>query len=606
MALSSPNGTRTSRSLHHYRCRGFGSTEGFNVSKVSFKAPNGFDPRNAAHVKQVMAALAKDHGEGWRIVSYDVATCTIHASRAAAITETTVSSGSVREVGLPANLRKPSAGEQAAAELSDTYPGFVMTTFDPHLGKAVIKELTDDEIRARGAVAVALGVKPWDVQIKGRIDGGFDLELPRTYVPSRHDDKLNEVAESIIGHPGWYAHVDAKTLTGSLIPGSPPTFPGAIPLKGLKGSPRDRVALGWKLAKPGGNDGEPMWLDFEAAPHAMLSGTSGSGKSVLLNTLIASALAGGSELVIADVPHKAVDFAWCKDFCRDGGWGCDSLRATVAAITMVYREGERRARELAEAEVTKWTEMPPGRQFAPILVLVDEVTGLIQLDDVPKGLPKDHTLVMEAQESNLLRQTLLGFMKKIAAEMRFVGIRLVLSSQVSSVNTGVPTALRMNLANKVLLGSNPTPGNRKLALSDPTSVPEVPAHVRSDDKASRGVGVAEFEAQTPEVFKSFYAATTDLREMLETLGVPKSSRPAPTSLEIARHTPSLDDESDSPRGRSQPKGPNVSPVSGRSLEEIGREMGDPNVGWDVDPETGRKLTGFERANAARHQVVKGS
>jgi hypothetical protein len=372
-----------------------------------------------------------------------------------------------------------------------------------------------------------------------------------------------------------------------------------------RGSPRDRVRLGKKLGRPGEDVAEDLWLDFEAAPHTQISGTSGSGKSVTLNALITGALAGGSELSILDLPHKAVDFYWVRDLCRSGGWGCDSLRGAVASITLTYQEGERRTKILAEAGATKWTELPANQQLKPILILIDDVTGLIQLDDVPKGISKDHPLVTEAMEANPLRQTLLGYMKKIAAEMRFVGIRMVLSSQVSSVNTGFPTALRMNLANKFLLGSNPTPGNRKLSLSDPTSVPDVPENVKREDKAARGVGVAELEGAIPSVFKSFYASTEALRDTLDGLHLPTTKHWSPTAEQIARLTPSLDEgDDDRPAKRGEQGGGERSPVSGRLASEIRTEMGDDNS-WEYD-EDGNKLTGYAKANAARHAAAAGA
>jgi len=583
-----------------------------SLQKTNFTAPTGFDPANPTHVKKVLTALATRMGEestddapggGWRITGYDPETRRIYAARAAAIAETTHDTQRDEfTVRLPIDA-KPSNGDKYAAELEDDRPGYYMTSYEPFLHKATLTRLTDDEARCRGAVAVALGVKPWDVKVKERADGGFDLGLPKTFVPSKHLDKLTEVAESVVGTEGWYAKVDAKSLRGALIPGTPPTFPAAIPypLKDLRKAERDRVSLGWKLGKPGGPDNEVLWLDFDANPHTQVSGTSGSGKSVSLNAMIAGQVAAGAELAIIDLPHKAVDFYWCRDIVRPGGWGCDSLRHAVACITMLYKEGERRAKVIAQHEVTKWTELPEAEQFRPIFILIDEVTGLIQLDDVPKGLPKDHPLVTEAQEANLLRQTLLGYMKKIAAELRFVGLRLVLSSQVSSSTTGVPTSLRMNLGNKVLLGSRPTDNNRRLSLSDATSAPKVPEHVARDEKASRGVGVAEFEAQTPVVFKSFFATTDQYRKALLDLGVKTTDRWAPTAQEVARHTPSLDDGDPGP---SRVPDSERSPVSGRPASEIAAEMGD-----DVSHlygEDGQRLRGFEKANAARAAVVRGA
>lgn len=582
------------------------------TERISLRLPDGFDPLR--HGRALPGLIAKTYGEGFEVEFIDIASGTASATRQVAITEVRATGSSDSfEVGVRAGT-KPADGEKVATKLADAHPGFEMTRFEPFLGKAILTRLSEDVARCRNAVAVSLSVKPWDVQVTQRKDGGFDLELPKSYVPSKHDDKLTEVATAIVGRDGWYVQTNPAKLTASIVPSDPPTFPGVIayPFNSLKNAERDRVMLGLELGAAGEPTGKPLMLDFEAAPHTQISGTSGSGKSVALNTLVTGVLAGGSELVIIDLPHKSVDFFWCKDFVRDGGWGCVSLQASVAALGMVYAEGERRATVLAKHGATKWTELPAGAEhFAPIFVLVDEVTGLIQPDDTPKGVPKDHPMVQEINENNLLRATLLSHMKKIAAELRFVGIRLVLSSQVSSVNTGIPTALRMNLANKFLLGANPTDNNRKLALSDPTSVPKVPDNVRQDSKASRGVGVAELEALTPTVFKSFYASTDDLRKALEQLGMRKSGRPEPTPTEIARFTPSLDDGKDEGRMNYQDDyaGSNRGGGSGRSGGErapsgklastLRKEMGDEQE-WAIDPETGKRLTGNALANATRH------
>lgn len=318
--------------------------------------------------------------------------------------------------------------------------------------------------------------------------------------------------------------------------------------------------------------------------------------TVTLNAMVTYALASGHELAIIDLPHKAVDFVDFKKFVRPGGWGCAEPTTTVAgwlpeALTtlgLVYDEGMRRAGLLAEFGVTKVGDLPPHARVRPIFVICDEVTGLLQLDDVPKGIPKDHPMVVEANQANLMRQMILGYMKKIAAELRFAGIRMVLSSQVSSVNTGVPTALRLNLGNKALLGPNPTEGNRKLSLADPTSVPTVPENVKADGKASKGVGVAELEGQPNVIFKSFYAAPADFVAALDRMHIPTTDRPRPTAKEIDKYTPSLEDN-DPPPQRS------------------GTAENDYGYGQQTDGEFLRDFDrkaegGFAGANEARRQL----
>src|SRR5699024_12037497 len=110
-----------------------------------------------------------------------------------------------------------------------------------------------------------------------------------------------------------------------------------------------------------------------------------------------------------------------------------------------------------------------------IFVVVDELTGLFMLEEVPK-LAKDDPLRIEAEEINSQKSRLKRNIKKIAAELRFVGIKLLLSTQVASASTGITPDLRTNLGNKALLGATPTDGHRSLALNDQNVVPRVPAH----------------------------------------------------------------------------------------------------------------------------------
>lgn len=558
------------------------------TKRLAVDLPKGFDPEK--HGAALVKKLNEQYGGSWTIDSLDLAKREAFATSQTEHNEVieSVSRKQTKEISLGRNV-KPSDGDRLATKYEDQYPGFVLTSFEPYLGTAVMTKLEPATRRARGAIANVLGVKPWEVQISDRAGGGFDLVLPQSkYASSKHDDKLQVATETDIGREGWYIKTNPQKLTASIIPADPPTFPGAIPYpfsgKGLDKN-RARLPLGQQLGQ-GSTPGAIQYLDLDAAPHTQVSGTSGGGKSVVLNAIIAGALARGMELAIVDLPAKSVDFIWCKSFVRPGGWGCDSLEGAVATMSMIYEEGQRRAKLLAEHGVTKMADLPAAICPREILAVVDEVTGLFYPEKVPKGLPKDHELVIEPQEINMLKAVLESRIAKAAAELRFVGIKLVLSSQVSSTTTGVSTAIRLNLANKMLLGTNPTDNNRKLSLSDHLAVPKVPTNVREDDKANRGVGVTEFEGQKPAVFKGYYASTQEYQSWLTQLNVPRTNRPAPTPTEIARHTPALSsDTSSSKEGFGH--GP-------RHYEE-----------WEIDPKTGEPWKdGFQKANAARAALAK--
>src|SRR5690625_1378133 len=302
------------------------------------------------------------------------------------------------------------------------------------------------------------------------------------------------------------------------------------------------IPIGMDLPGHGEKTGKDTTISFKAASYMLLGGIPQSGKSVTLDAIVAGSLASGSELILVDTPEKSVDFLWCRDLVRPGGWGCDSLEAAVTALAMMYEEGQRRARILREHGVVNWTELPKSAQFAPIIAIVDEYAALVGAEKVPSGIPKTHPIVQEALQTNLLKAQLERWVSKITAEMRFVGLRMVLSSQVTNASTGLPPALKTKLGHRFLMGANPSKAARNQSFNDESAVPATPEYIRKDEAISRGVGAYESEGRSPAVFKSYYDTSEQYRKALDALGVPTTSQPAPTAEQIAQHTPSLDDD----------------------------------------------------------------
>lgn len=543
------------------------------VERRTLTLPSGF--KAETHENALRRFVAEKFGADWEVDSIDPVAGVAYASRMAAMTEVTRATD-VADAFMVRLARgtRPSDGDKVATKLEAQHEGYWMTLFEPFLGRATLTKLDDRTVRARGALSVALGVKPWDVQVTPTVDGGFDVVLPKTYVPSRHDDKLAEVAEGVIGAPGWFVAANPAKLTAHITPADPPTFPPVIPYpfnksaKARTGGAVWQVPIGRVLGRDG-KDGKELALDFDGTPGCLIVGTAGSGKSVTINALITGALERGYELAICDVPHKAIDFTWVEEFCRPGGFGCASPEATLTTLRMVYEEGERRARLLAQYGAQKIQELPDGVRPQPILVVLDEVTAMFGLEDVPKGIPKTHPLVQEALQKNLVVQMIKKYVAKIPAEMRFVGIRIVVATQMAQANTGISVPLKTNLANRMLLGANPNEAARGHAFLDPRSAPYVPENVKSDDKAARGVGVAEFEGQAPAVFKSYFAPYEKYREHLFALGVPTTDDARPSASQITRYTPSLDDEVDD--------GPPPSRLDAGGFGVDGRDVPEPRL-----------------------------
>src|SRR5690625_1518303 len=222
----------------------------------------------------------------------------------------------------------------------------------------------------------------------------------------------------------------------------------------------------------------------------------------------------------------------------------------------MYEEGQRRSRILREHQVVNWTELPKAQHFRPILAIIDEYAALIGPEKVPSGIPKTHPIVQEALQTNLLKAQLERWVSKITAEMRFVGLRMVLSSQVTNRDTGLPPSLKTKLGHRFLMGSNPSKAARSQTFNDDSAVPATPEHVRRNEKVSRGVGAYESEGRSPSVFKSYYATSHEYLAKLQEMGLPTTDQPEPTHAQIAAHAPSLDDDGgdDRPTSRLESEG----------------------------------------------------
>lgn len=522
--------------------------------RVTVALPSGFDPRR--HQRALERLIADRYGDGFDLDSIDLGEGTATASRQGLVTEVAAKATDTFAVRL-ARGTLPAHGDKVAAKLDDQYPGFRMTQFEPFLGRATMTRMSEDEARCRGALAVALGVKPWDVQVRKLPDDGFEIGLPRGYVPSRHDDRLAEVTQLVVGRPGWRIRCDPAALTARMVPGEPPLFPEAVPFEmaTLGGNDPDRSVLGVTLPEQGVGAGPVKHVDWAASAFLLVAGLPGSGKSMTLSSLLAQQLAAGASVAIVDDRAKAIDFVWAKEFLRDGGWGCDSEAHAVATLAMIYEEGRRRSSVLAERGYVNWLDMPPGERFQPIFVIVDELSALTVQDPVPKGVPKDHPMVVEVNDLNYKRALVSRYVNKIIAELRFVGVRMVVSTQVTNATTGLPPSLRNKIGHRVLQGTNPSKPARTQAFNDEQAVPHVPEHVKASGRAARGVGVADLEGQAPVVFKSLFATTDAYAARLRALGLPATTRPSPTAAEVATYSPDLSDGDDQDNSRARPRSP---------------------------------------------------
>lgn len=562
---------------------------------MPIKVGQKFNPGRSDHVAKVLDSIDADrYGDGWQISHYDQQAGILYLERRDAVTSVASASQGTCTVNLGRDFG-PRDGQKAAARLegSPEYAGMTMVSYDPYAGHAQLAKLTDAQKRCRGAVANVLGVEPWDVQVSSRRGGGYTVTLPSRYTPSKHDKGLTEVATGVVGKPGWYLDIDVARLTMQIVPSEPPTFPAKI------GFPEDvakqfaaegKILFGKTLAATGDQDGEWIALDVSRAPHTSVNGTTGAGKSGAINSIIHSALLAGFELAVIDVPHKARDFAWVKPYVRQHGWGCNSLEDSVVAMKLLYEEGMRRASLLEQYDVEKMSRLPKDvlAENPPVLIVVDELSGLLQLAPKLEGLPKDHPDRVEAMQENALHSMLLGVILKIAAELRFTQMYLLLGTQVANDTTGVPPKLRTLLSGKLLLGVNQNDANRRQTFNDATAVPQIPEHLKVG-KAGIGSGTCELEGQRPAVFKGVYEDPEDHLAAIQRFLLPKPGvQHEPTDAHRRRFCSFLYEDED---------GEPIAQLSDAKRFSGGPLANDPDAAGMFDHD-GKRLTGAAAAAAA--------
>ncbi|WP_156251882.1 FtsK/SpoIIIE domain-containing protein [Pseudactinotalea terrae] len=245
-------------------------------------------------------------------------------------------------------------------------------------------------------------------------------------------------------------------------------LPSLVPLQDLLRCPSpEQVLRRWQRRPPGltaplgmGPEG-PLWLDLaEAGPHALVAGTTGSGKSELLTTwvlgltvayaprdvqvLLIDYKGGATFGALAELPHVV-------DVLTDLDAG-----TTARALASLRAELARRERVLSDAGVRSLRELPGG--MPRLLVIVDEFRTLADA-----------------------HPDLLDSLVRLAAQGRSLGIHLVLATQRPG---GAVTAdMRANISVRVCLRVlEQTDSHDVLGEDSAARLPAVPgrAVVRTD------------------------------------------------------------------------------------------------------------------------------
>ncbi len=282
----------------------------------------------------------------------------------------------------------------------------------------------------------------------------FAIEIALGTKLSKITSLANDLALATQAHTGQVrieAPIPGRNLVGIEIPNRNLEI---VSLKTMLSSPQIKTQKS-RTAVPLGLDvsGNPIIADISRMPHVLIAGTTGSGKSVLVNAFISSLLFRNSpnEVKLILIDPKRVELTAYNDIPHLLTPVVVEADKAVSALKWALKEMDRRYTRFAEAgvrNIDSYNELAGFQALPYIVIFIDELADLMALAPV------------DVEDS----------IARLAQMARATGIHLVLATQRPSVDviTGlikanIPCRIAFSVSSmidsKVILD---TPGAEKL------------------------------------------------------------------------------------------------------------------------------------------------
>lgn len=311
-----------------------------------------------------------------------------------------------------------------------------------------IAAVIEDTLQNFGVKAqvVEINVGPSVTQYAIKIPPGTRL----TKITTLAND-LALATEAPTGQIRIEAPIPGRSLVGIEIPNKSLQFVGLREMLESKAMQEAKS----KLAVPLGLNvsGEPVVADISRMPHVLIAGTTGSGKSVMVNTIIASILfsASPNEVRFIMIDPKRVELTGYNDIPHLLTPVVVEADKSVSALKWALKEMDKRYTKFAEAGVKNidgYNELSGFQAIPYIVIVMDELADLMALAPV------------DVEDC----------IARLAQMARATGIHLVLATQRPSVDviTGlikanIPCRIAFNVSSgidsKVIIDG---PGAEKL------------------------------------------------------------------------------------------------------------------------------------------------
>lgn len=350
-----------------------------------------------------------------------------------------------------------------------------------------------------------------------------------TYPENVRDDlpETRAAWQNIVGskaperwRPSWDTHGNVLTLTRR------PPMPSHVPHP----APTDKGNT-WRLPFAMTEDHTAAAWDLKVAPHALVAGETGSGKTVLLRAVVTEACARGFLVNICD--PKRVEMSGFR------GWPgvahvATSTEDMIALVQAMHLEMDRRYEAIEE-------DGADPESFRPILLVIDEAREWI--DRVNAAWKANKVQGQSGTEHPVVEQW-----RSIARLGRTARIHLLVGIQRPDAKVFGGEA-RDNYGARMALGSLSEQGARMMFGSADVGR-DVPAEAKGRVTVDLGRGVAEAQTWwTPDAGGDLSPADRDILAALRPAGVPAPTPPqdTPVARRSGYHDPSQGQDDDQAR-----------------------------------------------------------
>jgi len=171
-------------------------------------------------------------------------------------------------------------------------------------------------------------------------------------------------------------------------------------------------------------DGSNLVIDLTDMPHLLIAGATGSGKSIMLQTIINSIILSRKNYLLALIDPKRVEFSYYNNFSRLYGPICRNVPSSIELLRKLIGEMDRRFFVLEKAgcrNISYYKGVMPH-----IIIVVDELADLMMAS----------------------KKEVQSFICRLAQKSRACGMHLVVATQRPSVDV-VTGLIKANFPSRI-------------------------------------------------------------------------------------------------------------------------------------------------------------